>query len=55
MSDSCDVVTAEELEDAGFTVRWACRLPVAQYTDDEGEPYWLRADLAPWLVEGGGD
>jgi hypothetical protein len=54
MSDSRDIVTAEELEDAGFAVEWALRLPIASYMGDDGEPYWLAADLAPWLEEGGG-
>jgi hypothetical protein len=53
MSDSRDIITGEELKAAGFSVDWASRLPVATYHTDEGEPYWLRDELAPWL--GGGD
>jgi hypothetical protein len=52
MSDSCDIITAEDLAAAGFSVDWATRLPIATYHTDDGEPYWLRDDLAPWPGEG---
>ena len=51
MSD--DVTTADELEAAGFTVEWASQLPIATYHNDEGEPFWLRDDLEPWLTAEG--
>jgi hypothetical protein len=49
MSDSCDTITADGVEVAGFSVDWASQLPVATYHTDDGEHHCLRDDLAPWL------
>jgi hypothetical protein len=50
VSDS-DIITASDLEAAGYDAAWAQSLPVPTYHDDDGEPFWLRSDLAPWLSE----
>jgi hypothetical protein len=48
-----DIITAADLEAAGYELAWAQSLPVPVYTDVDGEPYWLRSDLAPWLCDEG--
>jgi hypothetical protein len=53
MSDTCGTIAVEEPEAAGLSAAWAYALPVATYHTEDGRPYRLRDDLAPWLGEGG--
>jgi hypothetical protein len=52
-----DIITLDYLTEHGLTladVRERC--PQApEYTDDRGQPYWLRSDLEPLLAEQEGD
>jgi hypothetical protein len=48
-----DVITAKELEAVGVPLAQVRCWPVPEYTDSDGRPYWLWADLAPWLTHEG--
>jgi hypothetical protein len=46
---STDLITASELEAVGLCAKDIRQWPVPEYTDMEGQAYWLWEDLAPWL------
>jgi hypothetical protein len=48
-----DIITAADLaRDYDLTPDDVRRWPVTEYADDDGQPYWLREDLAPWMGDG---